>query len=323
VPSTIYEGSYGFQYSVTSSFVLEANYAFNQARHLWDLSRENQPNLITPGTPPVIPFSNFVQGSSPTHIEWLSSASNSNYNALQISGDKRLSRGVAFHAAYTWSKARSQVSDFEAGLRGVQDRYHRNREWGYWDNDTPQRLVVSGTYELPAGKNHSFANSGAMEKVLGDWQLNAIATFASGQPLTIGISQDNSGTQSGNRPNCTTPAAGFHRSIADWVSPSGYSAPAQFFFGDCSPTPGPRGPGISLVDMSLFKNLPLTESKSLQFRVEAFNFLNKPQFGTPSNLSWNTSNPGTAGAPVSGFGAITSTVPFTFRQIQFALKFYF
>jgi len=323
VPSTIYEGSYGFQYSVTSSFVLEANYAFNQARHLWDLSRENQPNLITPGTPPVIPFSNFVQGSSPTPIEWLSSASNSNYNALQISGDKRLSRGVAFHAAYTWSKARSQVSDFEAGLRGVQDRYHRNREWGYWDNDTPQRLVVSGTYELPAGKNHSFANSGAMEKVLGDWQLNAIATFASGQPLTIGISQDNSGTQSGNRPNCTTPAAGFHRSIADWVSPSGYSAPAQFFFGDCSPTPGPRGPGISLVDMSLFKNLPLTESKSLQFRVEAFNFLNKPQFGTPSNLSWNTSNPGTAGAPVSGFGAITSTVPFTFRQIQFALKFYF
>jgi hypothetical protein len=77
------------------------------------------------------------------------------------------------------------------------------------------------------------------------------------------------------------------------------------------------------VDASLFKNLPLTETKSLQFRVEAFNFLNKPQFGTPSNLSWNTSNPGTAGAPVSGFGAITSTVPFTFRQIQFALKFYF
>jgi len=100
------------------------------------------------------------------------------------------------------------VSDFEAGLRGVQDRYHRNREWGYWDNDTPHRLVVSGTYELPAGKNHSFANSGAMEKVLGDWQLNAIATFASGQPLSIGITQDNSGTQSGNRPNCTTPAPG-------------------------------------------------------------------------------------------------------------------
>ena len=108
--------------------------------------------------------------------------------------------------------------------------YHRSREWGYWDNDTPQRLVVSGTYQLPVGKGHAIASSGALEKVFGDWQLNAIATFASGQPLTIGITQDNSGTQSGNRPNCTTPASGFHRSIADWVSPSGYSAPAQFFF---------------------------------------------------------------------------------------------
>ena len=131
-----------------------------------------------------------------------------------------------------------------------------NKEWGYWDNDTPQRFVVSGTYEVPFGKGHRLACSGALEKVFGDWQLNAITTFASGQPVTIGITQDNSGTQSGNRPNCTTPASGFHRSIADWVSPSGYSAPAQFFFGDCRPTPGPRAPGISLVDASLFKNLP-------------------------------------------------------------------
>jgi hypothetical protein len=323
VPATIYQGSYGFQYSLTNSFALEANYVFNQARHIWDLSNENQPNLITPGTPPVIPFTNFVQGTSPTFIEWLSSASNSNYNALQISGDKKLSRGLAFHAAYTWSKALSQASDFEAGLRGVQDVYHRAREWGYWDNDTPQRFVMSGTYQLPLGKGHGLANSGVLATVLGDWQLNAIATFASGQPLTIGITQDNSGAQSGNRPNCTTPASGFHRSIADWVNPTGFSAPAQFFFGNCSPTPGPRAPGISTVDTSLFKNFPLTESKSLQFRVEAFNFLNKPQFGPPSNLRWNTSNPGTAGAPVSGFGAITSTVPFSFRQIQFALKFYF
>jgi hypothetical protein len=322
-PSTIYQGSYGFQYSVTNSFVVETNYVFNQARHIWDLSRENQPNLITPGTAPVIPFPAFVQGTSPTPIEWLSSVSNSNYNALQISANKKMSQGFTFHAAYTWSKALSQASDFEAGLRGVQDKYHRNKEWGYWDNDTPQRFVLSGTYEVPFGKGHRFASSGVLEKVVGDWQLNAITTFASGQPVTIGISQDNSGTQSGNRPNCTTPASGFHQSIKDWVNPSGYSAPAQYYFGNCSPTPGARAPGISLVDTSLFKNFPITETKLFQFRVEAFNVLNKPQFGPPSNLSWNTSNPGTAGAPASGFGAITSTVPFTYRQIQFALKFYF
>jgi hypothetical protein len=323
-PSTIYQASYGFQYSLASNFVVEANYVLNRGRHLWDLENRNQPDLVTPGLPPVLAFPNFVQTSgSPTYIEWLTSQGNSTYNALQISADSRFSHGMGLHVAYTWSKALSQVSDFEAGLRGIQNRYNRNAEWGYWDNDTPNRLVVSGTYQLPIGKGHRLASSGVTERVVGDWQLNTIMTFASGQPVTIGISQDNSATGTGNRPDCTTPASGFHRSLSDWVNPSGFAAPALYTYGDCSPTPGPRAPGISLVDVSLFKNFNFSESKYLQFRMEMFNFINKPQFGPPSNLSWDTSQPGTTGAPVSGFGAITSTVPNLQRQIQFALKFYF
>ena len=323
-PSTIYQGSFGFQYSLASNFVLEMNYVMNRGIHIWDLENRNQPHLVTPGSPPVLAFSNFVQTSgSPTYVEWLTSLGNSNYNALQISADRRFSRGLGLHVAYTWSKALAQDSDFEAGLRSIQDRYNRKAEWGYWDNDTPQRLVISGTYELPAGKGHQFASSGAMEKVLGDWQLNTIMTFASGQPVKIGISQDNSGTGSGNRPDCVAPSSGFHRSLNDWVNPSGYAAPALYTFGNCSPTPGPRAPGISLVDLSLFKNFNFSESKYLQFRFEVFNFINKPQFGPPSNLTWDTSQPGTPGAPVAGFGAITSTVPNLQRQIQLALKFYF
>ena len=323
-PSTIYQGSYGFQYSVASNFVVEANYVLNRGRHLWDLENRNEPDLVTPGLPPVLAFPNFVQTSgSPTYIEWLTSEGNSTYNALQLSADRRFTHGMGLHVAYTWSKALSQVSDFEAGLRGIQNRYDRNAEWGYWDNDTPNRLVISGTYQVPLGKGHHLASSGAMEQVVGDWQFNTIATFASGQPITVGISQDNTGTGSANRPNCTTPASGFHRSLADWVNPSGFTAPAQFTFGDCSPTPGPRAPGISLVDISLFKNFNFSESKYLQFRMEMFNFINKPQFGPPSNLTWDTRSPGTAGIPVGGFGSINSTVPNLQRQIQFALKFYF
>jgi Carboxypeptidase regulatory-like domain len=323
-PSTIYQGSYGFQYSVASNFVVEANYVMNRGRHIWDLVNENQPHLVTPGSPPVLAFPKFVQTSgSPTYIEWLTAFGNSTYNGLQISADRRFSHGMGLHVAYTWSKALSQDSDFEAGLRGVQDRYNPKGEWGYWDNDTPHRLVVSGTYELPVGRGHHVASSGAMEKVLGGWQLNSIATFASGQPVKIGITQDNSQTGSGNRPDCVAPTPGFHRSLNDWVNPSGYAAPAQFTFGNCSPTPGPRAPGISLVDTSLFKNFSFSESKYLQFRVEFFNFINKPQFGPPSNLTWDTSQPGTPGSPVPGFGAITSTVPNLQRQIQLALKFYF
>jgi hypothetical protein len=323
VPSTIYQGSFGFQYSLSSSLMLETDYVWNRARHLWSLSNVNEPHLVTPGTAPVIPFQNFTSGGSATNIEWLDSGLNSNYNGLQVSLDKKMSRGLVLHLAYTWSKALSQASDFEAGLRGSQDRYRRNLDWGYWDNDTPHRLVASFTYGLPVGQGHAFNPSGIPGRVLRDWQWNGIVTYASGQPVSIGITSDTSGTNNGNRPDCTGQStANFHKTIADWVDPVGYATPAKFFFGNCSPTPGARAPGISVWDMSLFKKIPLTETKSFQFRVEAFNIGNKPQFGNPTNLSWNTNTGNNAAVP--GFGSITSTrAGSTPRQLQLALKFYY
>ncbi|HXM95109.1 MAG TPA: TonB-dependent receptor [Candidatus Dormibacteraeota bacterium] len=323
VPSTIYQGSFGLQYSLAPTLMIETDYVWNRGRHLWSLTNVNQPNLITPGSAPVIPFPTFVSDGSPTTIEWLDSGLNSTYNALQVSLDKKMSRGLVFHVAYTWSKALSQASDFEAGLRGTQDRYRRNLDWGYWDNDTPHRLVTSFTYALPVGEGHAFNPSGVPGRILGGWQFNGIVTYASGQPLTIGITSDTSGANSGNRPDCTGKfTANFQQSLNGWVDPVGYATPAAFHFGNCSPTPGPRTPGISVWDMSLFKQIPITESKSFQFRVEAFNIWNKPQFGSPGNLQWNT-NTGN-NSPVPGFGVITSTRPgSTPRQLQLALKFYF
>jgi len=312
VPSTIYEGSFGFQYSLANNWLVETYYVWNQARHLWDLSNLNQGDLVTPGQPPVFPYPLYMQGTLPTFIENLESASNSNYNALQVTLDKKISNGLLIHAAYTHSKAMSQVSDFEAGLRGTQDRYHRVNEWGLWDNDTPDRFVGTFTYEVPVGKGHRFNPSGVAGKIVGGWQVNAIATYSSGQPIVIGIPFDNSGTGTGSRPNCVAAPAGFHQTISAWLNPAAYSQPAPFFFGTCSPTPGPRAPGLSVWDMSLFKKFPITETRYFEFRAEAFNIWNTPQFASPSNTTINT----------VGFGQITS-LAIAPRQIQFALKFYY
>ncbi|HUY13411.1 MAG TPA: TonB-dependent receptor [Terriglobia bacterium] len=318
IPSQIYEGSYGFEYSPTTNLMFELNYVFNQARHLWALSNVNQSNLIHPGQPPVIPFPNFRQNLSlppsqtfPTYIEWLDSGSNSNYNGLQFTIEKRMSRGLSFLTSYTWSKAMSQVSDFEAGLRGIQDRYHRNLEWGLWDNDTPQRLVNSLTYMLPFGAGEKYATSGTVGRILGHWQLNGIVTYSSGQPLAIGIPFDTSGTGAGNRPNCLATSGGFSPTINQWLNPAAYAMPATYFFGNCSPTPGPRAPGISTWDTSLFRNIQISETKYFQFRAEFFNTFNTPQFGSPNT---------TINQP--SFGQISSLL-LPPRQIQFALKFYF
>ncbi|MGI8959209.1 MAG: carboxypeptidase regulatory-like domain-containing protein [Bryobacteraceae bacterium] len=308
VPSTIYEASLGLQYSFSNNWLVEANYAGNRGRHLWNLTNLNQGNLVTPGSPPVFPFPLFMQGTLPTNVEFLDSNANSTYNALQLTLDKNMSRGLTFHLAYTFSKALSQTSDFEAGLFGIQDRYHLR--YGYWDNDTPHRFVGSFTYELPVGKGRQFNPSGIVGGVLGDWQLNAIATYASGQPITIGTPFNSSETGGGQFANCIA-TAHIHQTIDHWLDPNAYSQPAQFTFGNCSPTPGPRAPGISNWDMSLFKMFPITETKVIQFRAEAFNIWNTPQFGSPNSII-NTPS----------FGQISSlsSPP---RQIQFALKFYF
>lgn len=312
-PSQIYQYSYGFEYSFTPNTMLGITYVGSVSRHLWDLTNVDQSDLITYGQPPVIPFPNFRQNrsvppseTSPTFIEWLDSGSNADYNALQANLQKRLSHGLSFNIGYTWSKAMSQVGDFEAGLRGTQDRYRRNLDWGLWDNDTPQRLVASFIYAIPGITTQSFVG-----KVLRHWQFNGIVTYASGQPLTIGIPYDTSGTGNGSRPNCVVPSLGFTQTINDWVNRSAYQMPAQYYFGDCSPTPGPRAPGISTWDMSLFKDIPVTESKHFEFRVETFNLWNKPQFGSPDTNIGDSS-----------FGQISS-LALNPRQIQFALKFYF
>jgi hypothetical protein len=249
-----------------------------------------------------------MQGTLPTNVEYLDSNANSTYNALQVTLDKKMSSGLTIHAAYTFSKALSQASDFEAGLFGIQDRYHL--QYGYWDNDTPHRFVGSFTYELPAGKGHQFNPSGITGKILGDWQLNAIVTYASGQPLTIGTPFNSSQTGGGQFPNCVAPPH-VNQTIDHWLDPNAYTQPGQYFFGSCSPTPGPRAPGISDWDMSLFKMFPITETKVFQFRAEAFNIWNKPQFGPPSTTI-NTPN----------FGQISSLASPP-RQLQLALKFYF
>jgi len=308
VPSKIYQGSFGVQYSLANNWLLETTYAWNLGRHLWNLTNLNQGDLVTPGSPPVFYFPNFMQGDLPTFIEFLDSNANSNYNALQVTLDKRMSGGLAVHAAYTFSKALSQVSDFEAGLVGTQDRYHL--QYGYWDNDTPNRFVGSFTYQLPFGKGHTFASSGVAGAILGDWQLNAIATYSSGQPITIGTPFNGTNTGGGQFPNCIAPAH-IHQTIDHWLDPNAYTQPAQYTFGNCSATPGPRLPGISTWDMSLFKMFPITETMNVQFRVEAFNIWNTPQFGGPSNTINTTT-----------FGQISSLASPP-RQLQLALKFYF
>ena len=127
------------------------------------------------------------------------------------------------------------------------------------------------------------------------------------------MASNQSGTALGNRPNqtCSGELAPDQRAVTKWFDTSCYVAPAAGTFGNAPRTMPFSGPGLANVDMSLFKNFPLSNGSRLQFRAEVFNLFNTTQFANPST------NVGAL-----DFGQILSTINPP-RQLQFALKLEF
>jgi hypothetical protein len=241
----------------------------------------------------------------------------SNYNGLQISASKRMSHGVSFVGAYTWSKTidyNSQAITYYHILGHPvfpQNSYNLKAERGLSSFDVPQRFVLSGTWNVPGpGKS---ANA-MFRRVLGDWQMNGIVTVSSGYPFTVVDSLNPSTTGEygpTDRPNLVgDPNAGPH-SVARWFNTAAFQAvPAGGGFGSAGRNIV-RGPGLRTVDYSVFKNFDFGDKYKVQFRAECFNLFNHPNFLPPDN---DISSP--------TFGRITETSTDA-REIQLGLKISF
>lgn len=151
--------------------------------------------------------------------------------------------------------------------------------------------------------------------IAGNWQVSGILSLHTGFPLTI-AGDDTSGTNSrGSRANCTGPAQ-YPDTVApaalgcgiQWFSPSTFDSSAIGVFGTCG-VGTVRGTGLTELDASLQKELPVSESKHLELRADFINFTNTPIFNSPGSGLGPT-----LGIIQSSQGA---------RTIQLALKFYF
>jgi hypothetical protein len=180
---------------------------------------------------------------------------------------------------------------------------------------------LTGIYELPVGNGKAFLRgvTGFRDKLVGGWQINTIVNLQTGFPFTptLGFSQSRDGdTNNPDRPNM---APG--RTLKDiylhtpehWVDATAFTLPLAGTYGSV----GRNiliGPPLKTVDLSLFKTTRVTEGSTLQFRAEAFNVLNRANFGIPSLVMLTAT-----GAPASAAGASTTTAT-TSRQIQLGLK---
>jgi hypothetical protein len=310
--------NFGVERQLGPNTALTANYVGSQSHRLTVGGLYNVALTPGPGTPAEVTARQPYPYISPTFYD--RSIGNSSYNGFQFSANHHGSSGLTYLVAYTWSKSMDVGSSGFFGIESssVQNPYDIRGDRSVSGFDLTHVLSASATAPLPFGKGKRFASSGGFVSYLvGGWQLNGILTLTSGLPYNVFISSDipnvgNFAPWSGNvranvvgDPNLPDP------STTKWFNTAAFAPPDPFTFGN-SGRNSLRADWFKNLDLSLFRDFPIGERRSLQFRAEAFNVTNTPTWGIPVN---DLNNP-------AQLGSITDTRS-TARQLQLSLKLYF
>jgi hypothetical protein len=291
-----------FQRELGSSSVLSVAYTGSKGTHLVRSYDLNQP-FPGPG-----PLASRRPHPAFGNIFFTESGSNSNYNALQVSFRRTLSRGLSVIGLYTHSKSIDDTSAFlgnGADPNFPQNSHNYRAERGLSSFDMPNRGALAWVYTLP-GRNTWLRHT----------ELRSIFSVQSGQPFTPILRFDNSntGNTGGNfgsdRPNVLGNPQLSHRSADEWFDTSAFAIPARYTFGNAGRNIL-RSPAFSNLDFSIDRRFYIRERSVLHFEAQVFNLANHTNFDRPQAFADQSST----------FGKIYSAKPP--RQIQLVLRFEF
>jgi hypothetical protein len=329
--SNTQQWNFGFQHQLGGNTVVKVAYVGTRMDHLATAFNAN----------------NIPLGGSAKHWPTLGAVNeyafigSGHYNGLQTQVERRLSRGLQFTAAYTFSHAidnsNGAFSATGGGGRIFVDANGNpllNFNNGNSDQDIRHFFVFASLYELPFGKGRQFASNVAtvLDYIIGGWQWNNIVTLSTGTPIDISINgtpgnrPDVSGPISAklvHDPNCAAATVGNTGSFLCGEISGNFSAPPVNGTGDFT-RPGTLGrnalygPGLHTWDMGTMKDFRLTERFKAEFRVDAFNLFNHPQF---QNGSFNTNASNIKSTNIIYGGP--QVRQFSERQLQFAFRFMF
>ena len=308
----IYQWNFSVQHQLPQDTLIEVAYVGTRGKHMVVNTDLNQLQVGTKdlpqnqgvAVPALFPYAG-LGGLTTALMD-----SNSRYDALQVSVQRRLNKGLQFGVSYTYSNTFDYGSDLYAN---AMDTYNLRYNFGPADWARRNNLIINYVYQLPFYKGQS----GAVAAILGGWQLSGVLGFASGIPYTIlnstgdvaGVNSDFN--QYGNRLSGCNVTSG-PRDVAEWFNTSCFVNATKGTFGNAGRN-SVWGPSNRNWDFALFKNGRITERLNYQFRAEFFNFLNHPSFGCGSCVG-NTIGAG-------NYGQITgANDP---REIQFGLKLLF
>jgi hypothetical protein len=292
--------NFGVQQQLTSTLVFDVSYVGNHGVFLAGRQQANLPVAGSGAIAPRRPFTRFG------NINYYDSNANNTYHSLQGKLEQRLASGLWFLMSYTYSKS------IEYGNNpGVGGTYAFER--GLSAIHVPHNFATSFGYELPFGRGKRFgANSGgAVNGLLGGWQLQGIMGLRAGLGFTPAVSRDvaNIGV-GGQRPTRIGSGKVDEPTLDRWFDSTAFVVPANFTYGN-SGLRILRGDIARVFDFSILKNFNPTEGTRLQFRAEFFNLPNTPSFDLPA-----------ANIDSTQVGRVTATSSLP-RQIQFGLKFNF
>ncbi len=317
---TVLQWGFQVQAALPADFVLDTGYI---GYHAYNQFARTYTNLINPltGTRP-------LPGFGP--IDLKGTTDNSHFEAWQTSLQRRFRAGASFSLNYMWSHGINDGSTGGGEADYPQNNNCRSCEVASADFDVRHTLSANFVYELPFGQGRRYLHrSGVSNLFLGGWQASGIVSARSGNPVNIVIERASSALPDGlsvqnggyfTRPDYVggvsiVPA---NQTINSWINPLAFAVPANGAYGNAGRNLA-RGPDFWQVDVALWKSFPLTERFVLDFRTEAFNVSNRPQFGDPNG---DFSSP--------SFGQITTTVnngsptgSGTPREFEFSMRLHF
>jgi hypothetical protein len=343
LPST-YSYQFDLQTRLPWDMMLDTAYVGGLGRHLQDnrnlnpvpygatfQAKNQDPTLVAANPNAVLGnnalSSNFLRPlTGYGTIALYESAATSNYNALQISLNKRATAGLMFGASYTWSKALTTATSDSTYVRA--DNLTRAADYGPANFDRRQVLAINYVYNLPTQKGGNIFT----HALVNGWQLSGITQASTGAPFTPGVSFSSLSSQNitGNSVANGTYEGARVGVVAGCNPYTGLSNPWNRLNISCftPPQPGSVGlesgvnwlyqPGLINFDMSVQKEFAVKERLHFQFRVDAFNVFNHSNFSnfnttinfsgsTPSSLTVSNAPYNSAGVlNVSGFGAVTT-----------------
>jgi len=291
----------GVEQQVGRDFVASVDLIGSTTDNLAVLRNLNQ-NL--PGTRDAngaLPYPNFG------NVQWREMVGEASYLGVDLSFEKRMSKGYSYRASYTVGEALDQAPEH---LNASSGRPQNGRDLDAWegpsDFDIRHRLVANFIAELPFGEGKPFVQDGVAAKILGGWMVTGIYSARSGRPITITQGNNNVGAGMTGLPNLTGDPTGAE-TVEQWYNPAAFTQVPSGTFGNAGRNIL-RGPGWVTFDMSLQRRVNFSSRVNATLRWDIFNMFNRANFGLPdSNM-------------VSATAGVISTLAGDPRVMQLSLR---